>query len=193
MVGGGAVPAPLLAELICGGAKVAPVSHPGDAAAESGYRPSAALERFIRCRDLTCRFPGCDRPAEFCDIDHTVPYPLGLTHASNLKCLCRKHHLLKTFWTGWSDKQRHDGTIVWTAPTGQTYTTRPGSRLLFPSLCLRTGELPTAPTVERPPGDRGIMMPRRRRTREQDRAYRIDAERALNAAHVAERNKPPPF
>lgn len=24
------------------------------------------------------------------DIDHTIPYPLGLTHASNLKCLCRK-------------------------------------------------------------------------------------------------------
>jgi Domain of unknown function (DUF222) len=90
MVGGGVVPAPLLVELIRGGAKVTPVWHPGDAAAESGYRPSAALERFIRCRDLTCRFPGCDRPAEFCDIDHTVPYPLGLTHPSNLKCVCRK-------------------------------------------------------------------------------------------------------
>jgi hypothetical protein len=37
------------------------------------------------------------------------------------------------------------------------------------------------------------MMPRRRRTRAQDRAYRIDAERALNTARVAERNKPPPF
>jgi hypothetical protein len=36
------------------------------------------------------------------------------------------------------------------------------------------------------------MMPKRRRTREQDRAYRIDVERALNAGHVAERNKPPP-
>jgi hypothetical protein len=52
----------------------------------------APLERFIRCRDLTCRFPGCDRPAELCDIDHTVPYPLGLTHPSNLKCVCRKQH-----------------------------------------------------------------------------------------------------
>ena len=196
IVSGGAVPTPLLAELIRGGAKVAPVHHPGNAPAESGYRPSAALERFIRCRDLTCRFPGCDRPAEFCDIDHTVPYPHGLTHPSNLKCVCRKHHLLKTFWTGingWRDQQWSDGTIVWTAPSGQTYTTRPGSRLLFPRLCLPTGELPTAPTVERPPGDRGIMMPRRHRTREQDRAYRIDAERALNAGHVAERNKPPPF
>jgi hypothetical protein len=37
------------------------------------------------------------------------------------------------------------------------------------------------------------MMPTRRRTREEDRSQRIDAERALNAARVAERNKPPPF
>jgi hypothetical protein len=41
--------------------------------------------------------------------------------------------------------------------------------------------------------NRGLLMPKRRRTREQDRAHRIDAERALNAAHVAERNLPPPF
>jgi hypothetical protein len=90
---GGVVPTPLLAELIKGGAKLQPLWRPGDAAPESGYRPSAALERFVRCRDLTCRFPGCDRPAEFCDVDHTVPYPLGPTHPSNLKCLCRKHRV----------------------------------------------------------------------------------------------------
>jgi hypothetical protein len=145
---------------------------------------------------LTCRFPGCDRPAEFCDVDHTVPYPLGSTHASNLKCLCRKHHLVKTFWAGvngWRDEQLPDGTVIWTAPTGQQYTTRPGSRLLFPSLCLPTGELPSVPRVDRLPGGRGVMMPVRRRTREQVRAGRIDAERALNSAHIAERNQPPPF
>jgi hypothetical protein len=90
LVGGVAIPTPLLAELIRGGAKVMPIVHPGDAPAESGYRPSAALERFLRCRDLTCRFPGCDRPAEFCDVDHTVAWPFGPTHPSNLKCLCRK-------------------------------------------------------------------------------------------------------
>jgi hypothetical protein len=95
---GGVIPAPLLADLIRDGAMVLPVRHPGDMSApEPGYRPSAALERFVRCRDLTCRFPNCDRPAEFCDVDHTVPYPLGPTHPSNLKCLCRKHHLVKTF------------------------------------------------------------------------------------------------
>lgn len=191
--GGGVISPALLAELVRGGAKVRTIRHPGDAPPESGYRPSAELERFIRCRDLTCRFPGCDRPAEFADIDHTVPYPLGPTHASNLKCLCRKHHLLKTFWTGWHDEQRPDGTIAWTSPSGQSYTTHPGSRLLFPALCVPTGELPTVPAQYRSPGDRGVMMPRRRRTRQQDRARRINAERSLNAAHVAERNQPPPF
>jgi hypothetical protein len=85
------------------------------------------------------------------------------------------------------------GTVIWTSPTGHTYTTRPGSRLLFPSLCLSTGELPNAPRTDERPGGRGVMMPKRRRTREQQRVCRINAERALNAAHVAERNQPPPF
>ncbi|HZQ30640.1 MAG TPA: DUF222 domain-containing protein [Mycobacterium sp.] len=85
------VPAPLLAELIRSGAKVREVEIPADIP-ESGYRPSAKLEEFIKVRDLTCRFPGCEEPAEFCDIDHTVPYPVGPTHPSNLKALCRKHY-----------------------------------------------------------------------------------------------------
>jgi hypothetical protein len=86
LTSGAVVPNPLLAELIGRGAKLEPVRHPGQAPPESGYRPSAALEWFVRCRDLTCRFPGCDRPAEFCDVDHKVPYPLGPTHASNVRC-----------------------------------------------------------------------------------------------------------
>ena len=123
----------------------------------------------MRCRDLTCRFPGCDKPAQVCDLDHTVAYPVGPTHPSNLKCLCRFHHLLKTFWNGlggWRDRQLPDGTIIWTSPTGHTYTTYPGSLHLFPQLCkptatLWTGEPPTA----EPAGDRGAMMPKRRHTR----------------------------
>jgi hypothetical protein len=108
----------------------------------------------------------------------------------------RYHHLLKTFYArvgGWADRQQPDGTVIWTSPSRQKYLTRPGSRLLFPALCPPTGELHTAPTASPPPGDRSIMMPTRGRTREQDRAQRIDAERALNAARVAERNHPPPF
>jgi hypothetical protein len=183
IVGGGVVPTPLLAELIRNGAKIQPVHHPGDEAPEPHYRPSAALEKFIRIRDLTCRFPNCDRPAEFCDIDHTTPYPLGATHPSNLKCLCRKHHLLKTFWTGvdgWADQQLPDGTVIWTAPSGKTYTTHPGSRLFLPSWQIATGDLPKVAATQSVIGDRGVMMPKRRRTRAAERAFRIKTERALN-------------
>ena len=38
------------------------------------YRPGAALARWIRLRDLTCRAPGCAVPAEQCDIDHIDPF-----------------------------------------------------------------------------------------------------------------------
>jgi hypothetical protein len=44
-----------------------------------------------------------------------------------------------------------------------------------------------------PSGDRSVMMPKRRRTRAENLARRIEAERKLNDDYVAERNKPPPF
>ena len=189
---GGIVPTPLLAELIAAGAKVRHLRRPSDEP-EPGYRPSTALDEFVRFRDVTCRFPNCDTAAEFCDVDHTIPWPLGPTHASNLKCVCRKNHLLKTFWEGWSDRQLPDGTVEWTSPTGKTYVTHPGSRLLFPHWNVTTATLPPPPTTTDTPHARTLMMPTRRRTRAQDRAYRIVCERALNDAYVAERNRPPPF
>jgi Domain of unknown function (DUF222) len=188
---GGIVPTPLLAELIQSGAKVSHLRRPSDHA-EPGYRPSTALEEFVRFRDLTCRFPNCDTPAEFCDVDHTIPWPWGPTHPSNLKCVCRKDHLLKTFWDGWTDRQYPDGTIEWTSPTGKTYITHPGSRVLFPHWNTTTATLPPPPTVTSSP-TRTLMMPTRRRTRAETRAYRIRCQRALNDAYVAERNRPPPF
>lgn len=181
VLGGGLLPAPVLAHQIARtAAKIVPIIHPGAAPPEPRYIPSAVLAWFVRARDLTCRFPGCDRPAHRCDLDHTITYPHGPTQASNLKCLCRKHHLLKTFW-GWRDVQHPDGTVVWTSPRGRTYTTAPGSRLLFPTLCR-----PTAPIVVNPAHDpandhpgRGLAMPRRARTRAADRAARILTERRI--------------
>ena len=118
-----------------------PLIHPGDAPAEPGYRPSKALADFVRHRDLTCRFPHCAVPATDCDIDHVIPHgDGGPTHASNLSCKCRSHHLLKTFW-GWRDEQLRDGTLIWTSPTGQKTVTHPGSALIFPTLCAPTGPL----------------------------------------------------
>ena len=185
VVGGLAVPAGVLADLAARGvAELRPVTHPGDSPPESRYRPSVALATFVRCRDLTCRFPGCDCPADFCDIDHTIPYHLGgPTHASNLKALCRKHHLLKTFWCGtdgWHDEQLPDGTVIWTAPSGHTYRTQPGSTLLVPTLCKPTGTL-KLPRRQSSSTNRGAMMPRRQRTRADDRLSRILTERRSNA------------
>jgi len=181
VVGGLAVPGSVLADLAARGiAELRPVAHPGDAPPEPRYRPSAALASFVRCRDLTCRFPGCECPADVCDIDHTIPYDRGgPTHASNLKVLCRKHHLLKTFWSGtdgWHDEQLPDGTVIWTAPTGHTYRTEPGSKLLIPTLCTPTATLNVVRRQSDSTG-RGAMMPRRQRTRTADRRKRILAER----------------
>jgi hypothetical protein len=114
------------------------------------------------------------------DVDHTIAHgDGGPSQAGNPKCLCRKHHLLKTF-CGWLDRQLPDGTVMWTSPSGQSFTTDPGSRLLFPSLCRPTAPVTTPATPPSIGPSRGLMMPRRTGTRAQDRAKRIDAERARN-------------
>ena len=85
----GLIPAELVAQL-AKSARLQSLSLPDDEP-EPRYTPSAKLADFIRCRDLTCRAPGCDQPAVRCDVDHTVAYSEGgRTHPSNLKCLCRK-------------------------------------------------------------------------------------------------------
>lgn len=206
----GVISPELLAEL-AGSAALVPLVHPGDAPPEPGYVPSRALADFVRCRDLTCRWPGCDQPAVNCDVDHTVAFADGgPTHASNLKCYCRTHHLVKTFW-GWHEKQLPDGTLILTSPSGQTYVTTPGSALLFPSLCRGIGAIPATEADVAPEccGDRTAMMPRRRRTRAQNRAARIAAERRRNRmarqtekpshtggselTHAVGDGEPPPF
>ncbi|BBX27869.1 hypothetical protein MALV_29940 [Mycolicibacterium alvei] len=175
----------------------------GDAT-EPGYRPSVALSEFIRWRDLTCRFPGCDAPVERCDIDHTAPWPAGPTHPSNTKLFCRAHHLVKTFCPGWTDRQFPDGTIEFQSPTGHNYITEPHGAAMFPTLAQPTGGL-TLPEPQAPHPDRAAKMPRRRKTREQDRQDRIAEERRLRAelnndlayerdyqAWLAEQYGPPP-
>ncbi|OBH24245.1 HNH nuclease [Mycobacterium sp. E342] len=143
-----------------------PVTSPVEALR---YQPSAALERAVRCRDLTCRFPGCSRPAVVCDLDHTIPFnhqnPAagGRTVAENLKCLCRQHHRLKTFG-GWRDKQLADGTVIWVSPAGRTYRTSPAGADLFP----QTGRPACAPPVPT------------RRSRTQQRSARIAQARKHN-------------
>jgi len=118
---GAIVPAPLLAELLAYGAKVRFVGAPSPG--EDRYRPSTALQEFVRTRDLTCRFPGCDRPAVAADIDHTVPWPAGATHPANTKCYCRLQLLVKEI-LGRLDRP-------------------PGSRNPSAACCSRSGTPPT--------------------------------------------------
>ncbi|WP_460358175.1 HNH endonuclease signature motif containing protein [Mycobacterium sp. ZZG] len=192
-LGGAVLPAPLLAAVVAKTATIRRLIHPGQSPPESRYVPSAKLADFVRCRDLTCRFPGCDVPADRCDLDHTIPYPVGPTQASNLKALCRKHHLLETFW-GWRDVQSPDGTVVWTSPGGQVVTTRPGSRVLFPALCRPTAPVAVAASDRVPTPGRlsGLGMPRRTQARVQARAQRLAEQRRENEALLEPRNGGPP-
>jgi hypothetical protein len=93
---------------------------------EDRYRPSAGLDRAVRARDVTCRFPGCRRSADRAgtDLDHTVPYPAGPTAATNLAVLCRRHHRLKHV-AGWTVHLNPSGVMTWTTPTGRQFHTEP--------------------------------------------------------------------
>jgi hypothetical protein len=188
-------------------ATLKPLTVPAAAAtADPRYRPTAANKEFLRWRDLTCRWNGCDKPVDKSDVDHTVPYPYGPTHPSNTKHYCRMHHLIKTFYAGlgWSDRQLPDGTLVLTAPTGHVYTSQAHGAALFPALGTPTGALDIDPPPATPEAARWAKMPRRKQTREQNRRDRINAERRQRTELIAQEQRqrqtwlaatyqPPPF
>ncbi|GAA1691342.1 hypothetical protein GCM10009765_45950 [Fodinicola feengrottensis] len=93
-------------------------------AGRARYRPSTALQEYIEARDVTCRWPGCRRAAQRCDKDHSIPFPDGSTCETNLVCLCRYHHRLKTH-SGWKVRLDPDGTYTVMTPTGRIYLTEP--------------------------------------------------------------------
>jgi hypothetical protein len=97
-----------------------------------------------------------------------------------------------------------DGTVIFTAPTAHTYITKPGGSLFFPALAVPTGEPPPPPPVRETHPNRCAMMPKRKRTRAEERAYRLALERRHNterigrteflpAQRVPRRDDPPPF
>nr|WP_274635676.1 HNH endonuclease signature motif containing protein [Microbacterium bovistercoris] len=95
------------------------------------YRPSKRQRLLLRVRDEHCRFPGCRRPAQKCDVDHTVAYAEGgTTCLCNLAHLCKRHHTLKHD-TDWTVIQLPGGILEWTAPTGRTHHTRPPGTVRF--------------------------------------------------------------
>ncbi len=98
------------------------------------YRPRAALDRHVRQRDATCRFPGCTVPADACDLDHLVPFPTGPTTAENLHALCRHHHRLK-HESGWRVEAQADHGLRWTSPLGAVAVTWPEAHGAAPPGC----------------------------------------------------------
>ncbi len=196
MLDGAIIPAAMLAELIAGGATIKPLSEIAELPAEPRYRPSTALTAFVRMRAMTCSFPGCNRAAHRCDLDHLTPWPAGATHPGNLGPLCRLHHLIKTFG-GWTPTAQPDGTTHWSAPTGHTYANAPGAAILFPHWNIQT-PIPRKRAITLiNDTDRDTKMPVRQRTRAQDRAQRITTERAHNqlqrALERAESDSDPPL
>jgi hypothetical protein len=79
-----------------------------------------AIRRALVVRDGGCRFPGCDRPAAWCDAHHLKHWVHGgQTSLRNMILLCRRHHVM-VHECDWTIRLDHDTGIV-TAydPTGR--------------------------------------------------------------------------
>jgi hypothetical protein len=93
------------------------------------YKPPADLKRWLEVRDGTCRFPGCNRRAAGCEVDHTIDWQHdGHTAFDNLGHLCSLHHHLK-HETTWSVRHLPDGVMEWRSPAGRVHLTHPGRRI----------------------------------------------------------------
>ncbi|MET0903310.1 MAG: HNH endonuclease signature motif containing protein, partial [Acidimicrobiales bacterium] len=79
-------------------------------------------------RDWGCRFPGCDRPAEWCEGHHVWHWEDGgPTNLSNLVLLCSKHHHV-IHLPDWRLELKPDGTLEATYPHVTRRTSDPPRR-----------------------------------------------------------------
>ncbi|WP_298585036.1 HNH endonuclease signature motif containing protein [uncultured Kocuria sp.] len=142
------------------------------------YAVPRELRRLVELRDGTCRFPGCRRRAESCDLDHTVAWADGgPTAEHNLAALCRHHHRVKHrdgHLGRWSVRRitadPGDGTagtpiddaavLEWTSPGGLVHRPVPEhvgggcaalGRPRPPTLGVATGGPPSSRTADDPP------------------------------------------
>ncbi|WP_105033980.1 HNH endonuclease signature motif containing protein [Cryobacterium aureum] len=115
------------------------------------FRVPASLKKYLRLRDGTCRFPGCNRSAGHSDLDHTIDKQFGgPTTATNLHFLSPAHHNLKHF-SDWKVTADPDGTLHWTSPAGKHYATDPATRIsphLQQTAPPATAPPPAAPSPE---------------------------------------------
>jgi hypothetical protein len=103
------------------------LTHPisGHVITADTYVPPASLRRYLRARDVTCRFPGCRRPAHRCDLDHTTAWQHGgKTHPENCGHLCVAHHTQK-HEQPWQVRHLGGGVLEWITPLGRVVVTVP--------------------------------------------------------------------
>jgi hypothetical protein len=108
------------------------------------YRPTAEQRELVTTRDRGCRWPYCRGRVGWADHDHVVSHAEGgETTCTNLCCLWRHHHRLKTLAKGWLFRMEEDGTLHVTTPSGITRTTKPWA--------LRRRPPPPPPEPDPPP------------------------------------------
>jgi hypothetical protein len=114
-IGGRAVSAATIARLACDAA-VTRIVLAGPSQVLDVGRTTRVVQppqrRALRRRDSHCRFPGCDRSAEWTDAHHLVHWlDGGPTDLENLVLLCRRHHVL-CHEGRWILARGPDGTIT---------------------------------------------------------------------------------
>ncbi|MCT1445126.1 HNH endonuclease [Corynebacterium sanguinis] len=92
----------------------------------AGYVPSSSMRAYAIARDGVCIWPGCDRDATECQLDHRVPFQEnGATTPSNLYSLCQRHHNVKTDRRAYYVPDPATGDIVWLFPDGTYQLSQP--------------------------------------------------------------------
>ncbi|MFD8493659.1 DUF222 domain-containing protein [Amycolatopsis sp. NPDC059657] len=130
LAGHGPIPAATARDIAAGSKSVLrrlitdPVTGQPTDLGRTRYRPHAALNEFVRVRDQECRAPGCTRPAQVCQLDHTEDWVAkqGETNENNLASLCQDDHKLKDE-PGWRYELGGNATLTVTTPTGDRYST----------------------------------------------------------------------
>jgi hypothetical protein len=100
-----------------------------DVGATTRTIPNGLFQALV-IRDRGCRFPGCERPPEWTEAHHVVPWPQGgPTELGNLLLLCARHHHLvhgqHGHRAGWQLALFPDGLVAVTSPEGRVARGRP--------------------------------------------------------------------